>query len=373
MHPEPHTESKFPWIASLSSRMRVDHRILSHLIGESADSKRQALLRVLSIAHSQRLDPAVLVGNLAKEYRGRYRRQLLRLSDRLSAGTPAAAALEQTPGTISQSDVLALQFAHQTGVTTQVFDRLLEQQPDRRSLKRARSRLRESLGYTIGMSICILLVAVFLFLFIIPMLRHLCADFHMQEPSGLRSLIAFGDGIAQYGPTILLGVVVVIAVFWVGNARGWFKIAFSTRLQGTHGYSRSADLLRLLSISTQSGRPITAALSSLARFHFDDRSRQKLLLARNEAELGVDVWQSLADSELISSDEAAGLTNLPDRQVKSWAMWQLADIKQDQIGRRRERLFWLIPPIATLSLAAFVAWLGFATLQFLYALVYYAA
>lgn len=367
------TEPKQPLFERLLSPLQVRYHILSPFVSESFESRRRALLRLLSLAHAERLDAAVLVGNLGQEYRGRQRRQLLNLADRLSTGTPVAAALEQTPGALSEDDVLVLQFAHQTGTISQAFDQLLDEKSNTLHSSFMRERLRESLCYFLGTFLCTIAVIVFLMIFIVPTLTELCNEFGLTQPSALQSLIAVSDGIAQRFPAFLLGVIGVIAMLWLASNKGWFKLSSITRRFGVRGYASNAELLRLLSISTDAGRPMPAALSTLARFHFDKATRQRLLLARNEVELGVDVWQSLADAKLISSNEAEGLSSLHDPHVRAWAMRQLATTKQDRIGRRSGRLSSLIPTIGVLSLAVVVAWLGVAMLQLLSSLVFFTA
>ena len=93
---------------------------------DSRTSKQRALLQLLSLAYEQRLDSAALIVNLASEQRGIFRRRLFRLAARLRAGTPLVSALEQTPDVLSESDVLSIRFAIQSGTMAATYQSLLD-------------------------------------------------------------------------------------------------------------------------------------------------------------------------------------------------------------------------------------------------------
>ena len=97
--------------------------------GETRSAQQRSLLRILSVAHGERLELTPLVENLADEHRGSYRRSLRRLARRLSSGTPVVEALELTPDVLSDSAVLAIRFGAQTGTLSSTYQQLLEARP----------------------------------------------------------------------------------------------------------------------------------------------------------------------------------------------------------------------------------------------------
>ena len=106
---------------------------------------------------------------------------------------------------------------------------------------------------------------------------------------------------------------------------GWF---ISTRLVRTARSDSTADVLQLLGVAIQTGRPLAGTLSTLARYHFDPAMRQKLLLARNEVEQGADVWQSLIEAGLLTHPEAHLLNTGERLGNQTWTMTQLVSAKR---------------------------------------------
>ncbi len=125
-------------------------------------------------------------------------------------------------------------------------------------------------------------------------------------------------------------------------------------------FSCAAEILQLLSQAVEAGRPLPAAISTLARYHFDKSVREKLLFARNEIEQGADVWTSLTESRLLTPQEASALANSSSSRSRVRAMRRLADWKQNTVIRRNENVVALVQPIMTLFFAAIVLLIGTA-------------
>ena len=96
-----------------------------------------------------------------------------------------------------------------------------------------------------------------------------------------------------------------------------------------------ADLLRNLAVVVQAGRPVTGALSTLARHHYDPAMRQRLLFVRNEVEQGADLWQAMQNAGLIGATDHQLLTSA---QVAGNQVWALNHLAQRMSSRARRRL-----------------------------------
>ena len=149
----------------------------------------------------------------------------------------------------------------------------------------------------------------------------------------------------------------MLVVLWLAFAtrRGRrARRALVSRL-GAPGSARiSADVLQKLALAASAGRPIAGVLSTLARYHFDPRTRHQLLFVRNEVEQGVDVWQSLTAVELLAAPELRLLETAERVGNRPWALAQLADVRETRATRRRDRLSALLMPAIVAVMGLFV-------------------
>jgi len=320
---------------------------------DSRQAMQHSLLRLLAAGQHQNLDLSRLVGNLADEHRGRYRRLLRRLSRRLSEGTPLVNALEQTPDALSDQDVLSIRFATQTGTLDRTYEQLLRrgaEQPEPRG----------EMVYPIVLLVLTCLMLSYLAIYIFPDLEELYDEAGLALPAGFHRLLMFVRTIGDH--FAVLAVVVVLLLTIVGSA--WFRKScrrvLATRLSGNVAQVRTAELLRMLATATEAGRPMPAALSTLARYHFDSHVRGKLLFARNEVEQGTDVWSSLAAAKLLTQRESDAFGDLSTNESRTWAMRRLADQKQEQVALKSRRRVAAVEPALILTISAIVLWAAIA-------------
>lgn len=327
---------------------------------DSWSSKQHSLLRLLSVAHDQRLDLVPLVVNLAEEHRGRYRKRLRHLSRRLAEGTPLVDALEQTPDALSDAQVLSLRFANQTGILKTTYQRLGKERDD--SSRRTQSSLRQLLVYSIGMTLILGLVLTFLMVKVTPIFEKMHEEFGAELPLVFQWATAVSR---QFANLWFLWIFLAVAVAWLcwslPSRRFFRRTSLGSWIRGSQ--MRSAEFLRLMAGVVEAGRPIPSALSTLARHHFDKNFRQRLMFARIESEHRSDVWNILAETHLLTSVETTVLENASSNQSRAWMMRRLADCKEEKILRRGVVVASFARPLvvlcfATIVLFVCVAWFG---------------
>ena len=330
---------------------------------DTRETMQRSLLRLLAVAHRERLDVTPLVGNLAEEHRGRYRRRLRRLARRLSDGTPLNDALEQTPDALSDEDVLALRLASQTGTLSATYESLLTESSS--SAEQSVAIRRHNFVYFVIMLAILLLGVSFLVMFILPTLKYIHQDFGLTESSRLfEASLVVSQWFSNYAPLLILLVIAIAFLFWAMPSRRFFRRVLAGRFPGI-AQSRSCQLLQLLATTVEAGRPVPAAISTLARYHFDRRFRRRLLFARNEIEQGTDVWTSLADCHLLTPEESRAIGLCSSNESRAWSMQQLANWKLNQISSRRATLLRFVHPLITILLAGLVLLVGAAMIGFL--------
>ncbi len=335
--------------------------------GESLDSMQYSLLSLLAIAHAERLDPKPLICALAVEHRGRYRRRLRLLAKRLDDKTTIVPALEKTPDALSESVVLALRFGSQSGTLSQTYKQLVV--TEKPQVDESRTMLSNARGYWVVLAGIVALMFSMLMFFIAPTFKKMYDEFEIKTPATFKSLLIFSEFVSKYFPAVLLAVFVLGWLAWSYRSRRVFRRAVVDRLFGRSSLLRSSQLLRMLSVAVEAGRPLAGSLSTLAKYHFDKNIRQRLLSARNEVEQGTPVWTSLLEAKIISHDEFQALSSQSNGRVQAWTLGRIASIKQGIANERVAVRTAFLNPIVILVFASIILWICFSFLSILSQLI----
>ena len=338
---------------------------------ESLDSMQYSLLSLLAVAHEERLDPKPLIAALADEHRGRYRRRLRLLAKRLDSKTTIVPALEKTPYALSDSVVLSLRFGSQSGTLAQTYKQLIE--TAKPQVDESRTTQSNAQGYWAVLACTIALILLFLMFFISPTIKKMIDEFELMLPIAFRRLLMFMELVSSNSLLVVLAFFGVGWLVWSYRSRRFFRREVADRLFGRTSLLRSSQLLRMLSVAVEAGRPLAGSLSTLAKYHFDKDIRQRLLSARNEVEQGVSAWTSLVDAKIISPEEFQALSGSPTSRVQSWTLRQLAIAKLEISNQRVLVRTAFINPVVILIFASVVLWICFSSLSVLANLISFLA
>ena len=330
--------------------------------GESLSSMQYSLLSLLAVAQSERLDPKLLVHALADEHRGRYRRRLRLLARRIDGPTTLVPALEKTPDALSDEVVLAIRFGSQSGTLPQIYEHLLETENHRSVCPHP--TVENYKGYWIVLAGSIALSFAFLMFFISPTLRRMSDEHGAPLSISFIFLQMFWELVSNN--SLGLGVICLTVgwIMWSPYTQRFFRRQVADRLVRRRSLLRSAQLFRILSVAVEAGRPLSGSLSTLAKYHFDKRIRQRLLLARNEVEQGVHAWSSLVDAKIISPQEFQALNDASSNRVQAWTLRSLANVKQEIADKRVEIRTAFLHPIAILVFASIVLFICYSFFSF---------
>ncbi len=325
---------------------------------ESIESMQYSLLSLLAVAHAERLDPKPLIVGLASEHRGRYRRLLTYLARRLE-GCTLVQALEKTPDALSDDVVLAIRFGVQSGTLSPTYAQLVETQKPKDDVLRAAQR--NAKGYGAFLAAIIVLFLSFFF----PTFHRMTDEFGLRPSSSYRWLQSTWDGVNNHLILVCTSILATAWLFWSSRSQRFFRRHFADRLSRPNSLARSAQLLRMLSIAVEAGRPLAGSLSTLAKYHFDPSLRRRLLLARNEVEQGGTVWSSLVDAKLLSPKELQAINSTNNNRVQSWMLCRMASSKLESVEQNVLVRSALVQPMATLFFAVIVLWVCFSLFSFL--------
>ncbi len=261
-------------------------------------AQQKSLLRLIVAATEENLPLSPLVAAWAKDEPYSQRRRLDRLADLLRAGTPLPDAVEEVRGVLGDEDMLAVRFGAQSGTLAAAMrERLNEPGPMASNIS---PRMRQTMFYLTAMLVLGSIIVAFFEIKIMPAFNKIAQDFDMPVPKTLEWSVRFSDFVANYWYVYLLAV---IALCWLAFS-SWpgrrLRRAILTRVIRPLRVLHTADVLEKLGVAIDAGRPVSGALSTLARYHFDPTLRHQLLYIRNEVEQGVDVWRSMAAIGLLS-------------------------------------------------------------------------
>jgi type II secretory pathway component PulF len=327
-----------------------------------------ALLQLLEVVYREKLEPAPLVMALSKEHRGSYRQRLFQLANLLAKQTPLVEALEQTPDALPEDTVLALRLASQSGTLPATFAMLSEVQSEA-----ARHRGYDwtgMKGYWLVVAFIMFQMLMLMSIFIVPTFRKLAQE------SGLRVVGWFGSVVDALIPVAFLLFVclcILVLLGWASSFRRWMGRRF---LPHAGRGSKEAELgpefgglLRMLSVNLACGRPVSGALSTLAKYHPHPVVRQRLLLARNEIEQGAEVWDSLRDAKVVTPAEFQALRMAKGAASEAWILRKMAVVR-DRTWRARDR-WWgsCLQPLTVLIFGVLVGTLAYGMFGSLYGIV----
>jgi type II secretory pathway component PulF len=321
-----------------------------------------SLLAVIRGAIDQKLPLAPLVRSLSNEYSGGYRKTLKRLANLLEKGVPLIEALEQVPDALSEHAVLSFRLGVQSGAVFPALQMLKDEVVERTMDPPVRSWKSFWLYWIVLFGILLVLLTVFQ-LRIAPSLRHVVEELGLQAPRFGLILQYLGYAWAAF----LILVLWLITTSWSFRLRRLIRTIF--RMPTGRLDESKESVLRLLGMTTNQGRPVIGALSTMAKYQANSVMRSKLLVARNEIEHGVDAWDALKSVGLLNSDQADALKG----ESSISQSWILSAYARCVVVKReaRERLATaLIHPIMVLAVGWVVLVVCLYVFGLLYGLVY---
>lgn len=348
-------ETTWSEIKSLNRHRSPSWRVSRWWNRDWYSASQTSLVRLLAVAHREQLELAPLIEQFSKEHRGVRKLRLRNFHQRLAASGSLPDALEQSPELLPDEDVLAIRFGTQTGTLSSTFEELLERRTSGRAVHAVNRH--NAFLYAGGMALAIVLALVFMMLFIAPMFRDMFEEFGLNLPPALGALEWLCRTLWVSLPLLIASLLMVAVLIWLMKPIRLLRRALASRLFEPTRQLRNVQLLRLLSTAVEAGRPVSGALSTLARYHFDSNIRVKLLDARNEIELGAETWRSLADRKLLNAAEFQAIVSEESAASRAWLMRRLADRKEAIVMHRRAMVSTLFHPAVVLVAGAIVLWI----------------
>jgi type IV pilus assembly protein PilC len=334
----------------------------------SSWAQNKSLLRLLVAGVEENLPLNPLVAAWAEDEHGPQRHRLRRLAELLRDETPLPDAVEEVRGVLGDEDILAIRFGAQSGtLAASMRERLDEPGP---LISNVSPRMRQMMLYFATMLVIGSVVITFVQIRIVPEMAKIVEEFDIPMPLSLHWSAMLSIYVARYWYIFLLAILALYWLFFSSWPGRRLRRTILTRVIRPLRELHTADVLEKLGVTIGAGRPITGALSTLARYHFDPTLRRQLLYLRNEVEQGADVWDSMAAIGLLSGPEARVLETADRVGNRPWALKQIAEVKKRRTLRRLGQLSELALPAVILLFGSYVLFQALGVFEFLTDIVY---
>lgn len=315
-------------------------------------AQRRAVLRLVAVAVEQRVELSPLLEAWANEEWGGQTRRLRRLAATLREGVSLPDAVERQPGVLGDEDTLLVRFGAESGTLVDSLHERLQEPFD--PAESGQIVLRHVARYALMLLLVLTPIAFFIQIYVLPSTQSIWREFSLEAPP-IMSMSTSIAGVAFKG---FVGLVLLLAIAFAGRLLGWperlLRRAVAPRLFFPLRTHRVGEVLRMLSDAALAGRPMTGAISTLARYHYDPAIRRQLLFVRNEVALGVDPWTASQEARLITAPEATAATAAVRPGVLGWTLKALGDQRCLGSERTLRLLASVLFPLVVLLFGAFV-------------------
>lgn len=351
----------------------LDRRIYFPVVSarQSTYPERNAALRLVRSAARRRVPFAPLLEAWAWDEDRAQRVRLQWIKRHLDDGMTLPDAAERVPSVFGDDGTLALRFSAQTGIVDSTLKQQIEEPP--LLTDAARLGFRKLMQYAQIVLPLAFVILLFQQVKIVPELRKISDEFAMDFPRWSEPFYALNEWMVAYGwlwIVLLLAIAFMLSLAWPGR---FFRQALLGRFLGSVRRWRVAQVLSLLGVANEGGRPLAGAVSTLARYHFDPWIRNRLLFVRNELEQGVSLWQSLTTVKFLSPPEAKSLDLADQLGNQAWVLQHLADARRHASRQRIEKIAGWSHIVFVLLAALVVFCQAVPTIAWLAHIVFYLA
>lgn len=302
---------------------------------------------------------------LADQSRGPFRDVMLRVRDRVAAGSSLADAMGQHPELFDEASVHLIEVGENAGTLDDVLAQLAE---FKQRMLQVKDQVLTALMYPAFLVVFGLAAAIFLMTSVLPPLLNNLQDQIDSIPWPTQVVRSVSDVLVNYGLWLLLGgmALVVSAALYLRTEHGrrrWHRLLLRLPLIGSMALKQAvARVAMIVSTLSKSGVVLTRAIELAAQ------STENLVLRDALVECGERIG---AGEEVAVALGKAGV--FPPLAVRVFAVGQesgrleemlmrLAEDYERQNATASARLTSLLEPALILVLAAFVGFLLLATI-----------
>jgi type II secretory pathway component PulF len=328
---------------------------LVEAVSERRAARRRSMctLLALMVGHGKQLDPSALVAGLPdNDTVGRASAKLFEL---LGRGVPLAKAIRQSPRALPREAIAYVS----AGETMQAEAAALKElsHGDQSNLTAVWRTYIDRLCYLAAVLVTLSVVMTFLMIKIIPEFEKIFLEFDLGLPKLTLLAVSISKFTVNYlgVPLLLLAIVsllaaIVIAACYLSDVRvfGWLG---DRLFRGR----RTADVLRILAVSTEHRQPLTTVFERLAQVYPSQMLRRQMAPAAAAIAAGGDWRDSLRDARFVSPAEQSLLKTAEKAGNLPWALRTIAARQEKRAVYRLAAAVQVLYPILIMLLGAVVA------------------
>ncbi len=326
---------------------------LFSIFGRVTYSQQVALLRVLAVASEKQLSLIEVLETFAKDVRGRWKYQILRLVDLLRSGVSLADAIEKIPAVIPAHAYFLVKAGAESGTLPSALALAAETCAERRN---DRDFMRPGTSVYISAVLTVmLLIQGFIFYWIIPKMKKIYLDFDMELPALTWEIIRASDLFVNYIWLFpVLGFLFVLLRMFLMKLSILDGSEYGRPFSGIYPRGRAPDVLRFLHVVTESGRPLLGAFETITHTTSNRYLSQRFQAILEDTRRGNDCWTALHDYSLLTPSEVRLLQSAQRAGNLSWALKAVAKSIERRIDYRMALVREYVEPAIILSMGCVV-------------------
>ena len=297
------------------------------IVGAGTRVQQESLLLILAIAMRTQAPLAEEVDSLADSSRGRFRKRLRVLADKLRQGFRLSESLEGVPGLVPSRSVTAIRVGEELGnVAAAVGDEAMRVRLQQENRLQGRLSAAGLLFYFCCSLYVMFGIVSFLMYWIIPKFKKIFQDFGAELPGPTVAVIVVANYVVDYAPVVLFCAAVVFAIpLFKLIRRGGFAALDGSLISAVYPRLETPGVLRNLAQAVAVRRPLADAVSGMESHHRRRHVRKRMRRVRDEVARGRDCFEPLHHSGLLNASEAAALTSAERAGNLAWALHSVAD------------------------------------------------
>jgi type IV pilus assembly protein PilC len=297
------------------------------IFGGAIRVQQESLLLILAVAMRTHAPLSEECEALADASRGRFRRRLRQLANRLRQGDRLSDALRAVPGLVPAQTVASLRLAEELGNLPEVAN-----QEALRFRRREENRLEgrfSMAGLTFYVFSFFLLAAGiigFLMYWVEPRFLKIFQAFNAPVPAATRALVDAHTLLSDYGFLIVVAFsgAVAWALYVLLRRGGWAGLNWSL-VSSVYPRLETPGVLRCLAQTVVCHQPLSCGVQALEVHHRHRGIRKRMRRLREQIARGNNGFQPLADCGLLSLREADALTCAERAGNLAWVLDSLAE------------------------------------------------